>query len=275
MVAAARVEGRWLILDNRTMRLVADGEVVQPDAARRARRRGTGRGHRRRRPSRSPARQGAGGSLGYGRPARRALGRTPSAAPAVTMLAASHLAAGWLAGRRCNSAVDSRRRGEELVLVRDRTDLEFFGMAMLSPIGLIKSRAFRLLQFLALAVGLVAMPAMTVPDLSAERAYAGFRRALVLPRPSLPASSLAKAWLRARSPKSETHYLRLRRGRDRSAGGAADPARAHRSASRPPPPGCWPRSGSSSSRSSCPAWRCSGACSSRKRGRWRAASSSS
>ena len=28
MVAAARVEGRWLILDNRTMRLVADGEVV-------------------------------------------------------------------------------------------------------------------------------------------------------------------------------------------------------------------------------------------------------
>ncbi len=28
MVAAARVEGRWLILDNRTMRLVADGEVA-------------------------------------------------------------------------------------------------------------------------------------------------------------------------------------------------------------------------------------------------------
>ncbi len=28
MVAAARVEGRWLVLDNRTMRLVADGEVV-------------------------------------------------------------------------------------------------------------------------------------------------------------------------------------------------------------------------------------------------------
>ncbi len=28
MVAAARVDGRWLILDNRTMRLVADGEVA-------------------------------------------------------------------------------------------------------------------------------------------------------------------------------------------------------------------------------------------------------
>ena len=53
-------------------------------------------------------------------------------------------------------------------------------MAMLSPIGLLKSRAFRLLQYLALAVGLVAMPVMTVPDLGGERACAGLGRALVL-----------------------------------------------------------------------------------------------
>jgi voltage-gated potassium channel len=38
---------------------------------------------------------------------------------------------------------------------------------MLSPFGLLESGAFRLLQYLALAVGLLAMTAMTVPDLSA------------------------------------------------------------------------------------------------------------
>jgi len=27
MVAAARIEGRWLILDNRTMRLIADADI--------------------------------------------------------------------------------------------------------------------------------------------------------------------------------------------------------------------------------------------------------
>ena len=77
---------------------------------------------------------------------------------------------------------------------------------MLSPIGLLQSRAFRLLQYLALAVGVVAMPAMTVPDLGGN-AHLLVSVALWCCYAVFACEFLAKAWLRSRSSKSETHYL--------------------------------------------------------------------
>ena len=76
-------------------------------------------------------------------------------------------------------------------------------MAMLSPIGLIKSRAFRLAEYLALAVGLVAMPTMTVPDISAD-AHMMATAALWCCLAVFAGVVVVKAWLR---PRGETHYL--------------------------------------------------------------------
>jgi len=82
---------------------------------------------------------------------------------------------------------------------------------MPSPFGLLKSRAFRLLQYLALAVGLVAMPLMTVPDLSA--AAHTFVSVILWCCLAVFACELAvKSWLRSRSVESETHYLRSSEG---------------------------------------------------------------
>jgi voltage-gated potassium channel len=76
-------------------------------------------------------------------------------------------------------------------------------MAMLSPSGLLKSRAFRLLQYLALAVGLVAMPVMTVPDPGAEMHILA-SVALWCCLGVFACEFLANAWLRA---DTETRYL--------------------------------------------------------------------
>jgi voltage-gated potassium channel len=79
-------------------------------------------------------------------------------------------------------------------------------MAMLSPTGLIRRRVFSLLQYLALAVGLVAMPAMTVPDLSPD-AYMLVSIALWCCLGIFACELAAKTWLRSKSPKTESHYL--------------------------------------------------------------------
>jgi voltage-gated potassium channel len=79
-------------------------------------------------------------------------------------------------------------------------------MAMLSPLGLVRSRAFRLLQYLALAVGLVVMPAMTVNDLGAEPHFL-ITVALWCCLGVFAWELAAKAWSRSKSSKSETHYL--------------------------------------------------------------------
>jgi voltage-gated potassium channel len=75
-----------------------------------------------------------------------------------------------------------------------------------SPFGLLKSRAFRLLQYLALAVGLVAMPAMTVPNLDVGT-YELVAATLWCCLAVFACEFLAKAWLRSKSTESETHYL--------------------------------------------------------------------
>lgn len=87
--------------------------------------------------------------------------------------------------------------------MRDRTNLEFFRMAMPSPTGLLKSRALRLVQYLALAVGLVALPIMTVPDLDAG-IYIAVTVALWCCLIVFAGVLAAKVWFRSRS---ETHYL--------------------------------------------------------------------
>ena len=84
-------------------------------------------------------------------------------------------------------------------------------MVMPSPLGLLQSRAFRLLQYLALAVGLVTMPLMTVPDISATTRIA-VTVALWCCLAVFTCELWAKLWLRAKSPKSETSYLRSTEG---------------------------------------------------------------
>ena len=79
---------------------------------------------------------------------------------------------------------------------------------MLSPLGLVKSRAFRLLQYLALAVGLVVMPAMTVPDLGTEPHFL-ISVALWCCLGVFAVEFIAKALLHARSEK---RYLRSSEG---------------------------------------------------------------
>lgn len=79
------------------------------------------------------------------------------------------------------------------------------------PFGLLKSRAFRLLQYLALAVGLVAMPLVTVPDLDAA-AYASVTVALWCCLAVFACELAAKIWLRSKSMDSESHYLRSTEG---------------------------------------------------------------
>ncbi len=79
-------------------------------------------------------------------------------------------------------------------------------MTMLSPIGLLRSRAFRLLQYAALAVGLTAMPVMTVPDITGEP-HVLIAVALWCCLGVFACEFLGKAWLRSGSSKSETHYL--------------------------------------------------------------------
>ena len=84
-------------------------------------------------------------------------------------------------------------------------------MAIPSLFGLLKSLAFRLLQYLALAVGLVAMPLMTVPDLGAT-AHASVGVILWCCLAVFACELAAKSWLRSRSVESETHYLRSSEG---------------------------------------------------------------
>jgi voltage-gated potassium channel len=69
--------------------------------------------------------------------------------------------------------------------------------------GLLKSRALRLIEYLALAVGLVAMPSMTVPSLGAG-AHMAVTVALWCCLAVFAGELVAKAWLRSRA---ETHYL--------------------------------------------------------------------
>jgi voltage-gated potassium channel len=76
-------------------------------------------------------------------------------------------------------------------------------MSILSPLRLLKSRAFRFLQYLSLAIGLVAMPAMTVPDLSTP-ARILISVALWCCLGIFACELLAKAWLRS---NSESNYL--------------------------------------------------------------------
>ncbi len=93
--------------------------------------------------------------------------------------------------------------GEKLVPVRGRTSLDFFVMAMLSSFGLLKSNAFRLLQFLALAVGLVAMTIMTMPNPGTGTRTSAFV-ALWCCLGFFACDLLVKAWQRS---GSESSYL--------------------------------------------------------------------
>ena len=116
-------------------------------------------------------------------------------------------AGGWLAGRRWFSLPTNHAR-EESVLVRDRRILISTspGMAMLSPIGLVQSRAFRLLQYVALAAGLMAMPVMTVPGLDpALNALVSVTLWCCLA--IFACEFAAKFWQRSRSSRTEAHYL--------------------------------------------------------------------
>lgn len=84
-------------------------------------------------------------------------------------------------------------------------------MATLSPVELLKSRTFRLLQYLALAVGLLAVPLITVPDLDAATRIL-VTVALWACLAVFACELIAKAWLRLRSAQAESHYLRSSEG---------------------------------------------------------------
>ncbi len=76
-------------------------------------------------------------------------------------------------------------------------------MAMLSPFGLLKSGALRLLHFVVLAAGLLAMTVMTMPDLSAGARGSAFV-ALWCCLVFFAGDLVVKAWQRV---GSETNYL--------------------------------------------------------------------
>jgi len=84
-------------------------------------------------------------------------------------------------------------------------------MAKLSPLGLLKSRAFRLLQYLALAAGLVAVPLITLPDLDVP-ARVLLNIVLWCCLAVFACELAGKTWLRSKSVQSESHYLRSSEG---------------------------------------------------------------